>query len=65
MSSKEQYKDALKRERQIITNLKKEINDRDEIIRKLRAENFHNKIQLRESTPNRKKRWWEFWKIQK
>jgi len=56
MSSKEQFKDAIKRDKQIIVDLKKEIQLKDNIIKEQNQQISILKI------INRRKKWWEFWK---
>ena len=63
MSSKEQFRDALKREKQIINELKKIISERDTTIIKLRQLNHQLKNQLSGLPKQYKlKKWWQFWK---
>lgn len=63
MSSKEQYKDALKRAKARIKELEEELG-----IANLKNVNLHGMIDdlqaiIRSSQPNIKlKRWWQFWK---
>jgi len=60
MSSKEQFRDALKRDKQLIVNIRKEIEAKDEHIKILRAENFRLERKLIEL--KQAKKWWQFWK---
>jgi hypothetical protein len=62
MSSKEQFKDALKREKQIIIDLKKELTEKDNIIRNLRSELFDYRMKNIKSITVEEKKWWQFWK---
>jgi len=63
MSSKEQFRDALKRQRQTISELKTEIQKKDITIQNLRQLNHQLKNQLSGLPTKRKlKKWWQFWK---
>ena len=62
MSSIAQYKDALKRERQIVRDLKKE---KDDIYKELIKVAIELKQTKRENTnliELTNKKWWQFWK---
>jgi hypothetical protein len=58
MSSKEQFKDALKKEKQIIVDLKKEIQSKDLIIREQKDQIAVLKVRI----DLKKKLWYQFWK---
>jgi hypothetical protein len=60
MSSKEQLKDALKRDKQLISDLKKEIQSRDLHIKLLQDELALKTKTIRTKDKNK---WWQFWKI--
>ena len=60
MSSKEQFRGALKRDKQLITNLQKAIQVRDDYVKVLEEENLRLKLKHIEVT--RKKKWYQFWK---
>ena len=57
MSSKEQFRDALKREKLIIIKQKEEIELQRNIISELKHQNSVLKIRL-----SWKKKWYQFWK---
>lgn len=61
MSSKEQFRDALKRENRVITDLRRTIEIKDRGITLLRQENLRLKLQNIEL--KRKRQWWQFWKL--
>jgi chromosome segregation ATPase len=58
MSSKEQFKDALKRDKQIIADLKKAIQEKDDVIK----EQSHQIEILKARIDLKKKKWYQFWK---
>jgi len=64
MSSKSQYKDALKRSNQFIRELKNEVkrlqNEVKELQRKLNNANIELRTCKKVLKP--KKMWWQFWK---
>jgi predicted RNase H-like nuclease (RuvC/YqgF family) len=63
MSSKEQYRDVLKRDKRIMAELRNEITAKDKTIQNLRQINHQLKNQLAELPKNYKlKKWWQFWK---
>lgn len=61
MSSKEQFREAMKRDKRIMAELRNQIQVKDKIIQDLR-------FQLRQQnnktiqTYRQTKRWWQFWK---
>ena len=61
MSSKEQFRDALKRENRVITDLRRTIEIKDRGITLLRQENLRLKLQNIEL--KRKRQWWQIWKL--
>ena len=62
MSSKEQFRIALKGDKKIIADLKKEIAFKDDIIRKQRNNLEFNKVVIEELIKSSSKKWWQFWK---
>lgn len=63
MSSKTQFKQALKGDKKIITDLKSQIQLKEDEIYKLRQLNHQLKNQLSALPKNYKlKKWWQFWK---
>jgi len=62
MSSREQFKDVIKRDKQTIVNLKRQLATRDKTIESLRVELGMARIANRELRKVRDKRWWQFWK---
>jgi hypothetical protein len=58
MSSKEQFKDALKRDKEIISELNKKILLKDKIIKELNDQNSILGIRI----SLKQKKWWQFWK---
>jgi hypothetical protein len=60
MSSKEQFRDALKRENKVTSDLRRVIEIKDQSITLLRQENLRLKLQNIEL--QRKRQWWKFWK---
>ena len=60
MSSKEQFRDALKRENRLISNMRLEIQMRDSHVKFLEEENLRLKLKIIEL--QRQKKWWQFWK---
>jgi hypothetical protein len=60
MSSKEQFRDALKQEKQSYSDLQRIIEIKDRGITLLRQENLRLKLQNIEL--KRKRQWWKFWK---
>lgn len=59
MSSKTQFKDALKRENKIISELKIEIQRKDDKIKMLSKDNLRLMSQIFQI--EHKKKWWQFW----
>lgn len=59
MSSKGQFKDALKRDKEIISELNKKILLKDKIIKELNDQNSILRIRI---SLKQKKWWWQFWK---
>jgi len=62
MSSREQFKDVIKRDKQTIVNLKRQLATRDKTIESLRVELGISRIANRELRKVRTKKWWQFWK---
>lgn len=62
MSSKTQYKDALKREKQIILDLEKKIVEQEITIKELNDKIFYLNIRNGKSITIENKKWWQFWK---
>jgi len=61
MSSKEQFRDALKRAKAENLKLKYDIRIRDQHIASLKTQLdwYKNSVS---TLPNKKKKWWQFWK---
>ena len=62
MSSKQQFREALKGDKKIIADLKKEITLRDEAIRKLQNNVNFQKVVNEQLMGIHNKKWWQFWK---
>jgi len=62
MSSKEQFRIALKGDKKIIADLKKEIVFKDDIICKQRNNIEYHKVVIEELIKASSKKWWQFWK---
>jgi Fe2+ or Zn2+ uptake regulation protein len=64
MSSKEQFKDALKQQARVITEQRKEIADLKEKYKDVLANNreLYDKMYKLGELLNTHKRWWQFWK---
>lgn len=62
MSSKEQYKDALKRDKQIINDLNKKVIEQELTIRNLKDELLYLRLKNGSSVTVTDKKWWQFWK---
>jgi len=58
MSSKEQFKDALKRDKRTIIELAKEIDVKNQIIKEQENQLKHFRLLLQ----FKNKKWWQFWK---
>jgi len=62
MSSKQQFREALKGDKKIIADLKKEIELKDEIIKKQKNNLEFNKVVIEELIKASSRKWWQFWK---
>lgn len=64
MSSKQQFKETLKREKQTLTSLKKEIDDLKNklILREKLIYEQRSLIKLLQIELKEKYQWWKFWK---
>jgi regulator of replication initiation timing len=62
MSSRQQFKEALKGDKKIIADLKKEIELKDASIKRMIIENRSLKIVNEDLVNKLCKKWWQIWK---
>jgi len=62
MSSKQQFREALKGDKKIIADLKQQIAEKDHTIKALQNNVNFQKTVIVELTKRFSKRWWQFWK---